>query len=328
MMQQINIYLVICLLSFISAMANDSLQLKRNNIHTNESIIKPNFQEDYNLKLDTLKALKEKFNLNIHFATGASILNEYSMNELSKFADYLNIYTKTNIAIVGHTDNVSQVEINQKLSENRAQSVANFLISKNVNTNQLKKIAGKNFKEPLGDNATEAGRAINRRVELVLLTQQEAATAVANWSAKIAEKTEIPKPKPVPEILKKVLVQFTERKKQTNDVEMELDGLLIDDTKTKSGKDFYDMFYSNWEAPFGAKNYSITISEKPFRLTTTMIAITINDNLVHQAVLQPRQDIIEIQTEEAIAITKDYLSNYEEIMKQLNGDDRSGSGIY
>ena len=88
------------------------------------------------------------------------------------------------------------------------------------------------------------------------------------------------------------------------------------------------MFYSNWEAPSKAKNYSIIISEKPFRLTTTIIVITINENLIYQTILQPRQDIIEMQTEEAIAITMDYLLNYEEIMKQLNGDDRSGSGIY
>ena len=114
----------------------------------------------------------------------------------------------------------------------------------------------------------------------------------------------------------------------TKGVEIEIDGLLVDDTKTKAGKDFYDLFYNNWEAPTAAKNYTITVSEKPFRLNNTMIAISINENLIYQAILQPRQDAIEAQTSEAIYMAQDYLTNYEEIMKQINGDDLSGSGIY
>ena len=322
-------FVIVISLSCINALANDTLQHKTMNLYASEPLIKDySAIENYKIKADTIQALHGKFNLNIHFATGESTLDEFSLKALSKFADYMNINTKTHIAIVGHTDNVSLLEINQKLSENRAQSVANYLISINVNTNQLKKIAGKNFKEPIGDNATEEGRAINRRVELVLLSQQEAAIAKINWSSKLIDKIDTIKPKIVPETFKKILTQIIERKEKTNDEEIELDGLLVDDTKTKSGKDFYDMFYSNWEAPSKAKNYSIIISEKPFRLTTTIIVITINENLIYQTILQPRQDIIEMQTEEAIAITRDYLSNYEEIMKQLNGDDRSGSGIY
>jgi curli production assembly/transport component CsgE len=104
--------------------------------------------------------------------------------------------------------------------------------------------------------------------------------------------------------------------------------LLVDDTKTKTGKDFYDLFYSSWEAPKEAKNYTITVSEKPFRLTTTLIVVSINDNTVYQAILQPRQDIVEGLSADAISITQSYLANYEEIMKELNGEDMSGSGIF
>ena len=134
--------------------------------------------------------------------------------------------------------------------------------------------------------------------------------------------------KPTPAFLKKLVEQVIQQPVKTNDVEIEIDGLLVNDTKTKSGQEFYDLFYDGWEAPKAAKNYSITVSEKPFRLTSTMIVVSINDNVVYQDILQPRQDIIEAQTEEAISTTQNYLANYEEITKQLNGEDLSGSGIY
>jgi curli production assembly/transport component CsgE len=138
------------------------------------------------------------------------------------------------------------------------------------------------------------------------------------------------KTKPIPESLKKLFDQVVNQVKATksNDYEIEIDGLLVDDTKTKTGKDFYDLFYSGWEAPKGAKNYTISVSEKPFRLTSTLIVVSINDNPVYQSVLQPRQDIVEGLSEDAILTTQSYLANYEEIMKQLNGEDMTGSGIF
>lgn len=136
------------------------------------------------------------------------------------------------------------------------------------------------------------------------------------------------KNKPAPTALIKLVEQVTKQPVNSNSDEIEIDGLLVDDTKTKTGKDFYDLFYSGWEAPNQAKSYTITVSEKPFRLSNTIIAISINDNLVYQAILQPRRDILEAMTSEAISTTQEYLANYEEIVKQLNGDDMSGSGIY
>ncbi len=128
--------------------------------------------------------------------------------------------------------------------------------------------------------------------------------------------------------LMKLVNEVIQQKEKLNDIETEIDALLVDDTKTKSGKDFYDLFYAGWEAPESAKNYTITISEKPYRINTTLIVILINETPVYQSVLQPRLDIIEAISEEAILTTQDYLSNYTEIVRQLNGDDMSGSGIY
>lgn len=136
------------------------------------------------------------------------------------------------------------------------------------------------------------------------------------------------KTKPIPQSLKNLFDQVIKQPDKSKDVEIEIDGLLVDDTKTKIGKDFYDLFYGSWEAPPQAKNYTISVSEKPFRLTSTLIVVSINENPVYQAVLQPRQDIVEAMSTEAILTTQSYLANYEEIMKQLNGDDMTGSGIF
>ena len=136
------------------------------------------------------------------------------------------------------------------------------------------------------------------------------------------------KTKPIPESLKKLLEQVVKQPDNSGDLEIEIDGLLVDDTKTKTGKDFYDLFYGSWEAPKDAKNFTITISEKPFRLSSTLIVVSINDTPVYQSVLQPRQDIVEGLSQDAISTTQSYLANYEEIMKQLNGDDMVGTGIF
>lgn len=136
--------------------------------------------------------------------------------------------------------------------------------------------------------------------------------------------------KPVPSVVRKLFDQIIREPLQTKDegIDIEIDGLLIDDTRTKAGKEFYDFFYKNWDAPASAKNFTIIVSEKPFRFISTLITILVNDNLVFQAVIQPRQDIMEALAEQAIMMTQDYLANYEDIMKQLNGEDLSGSGIY
>ena len=136
--------------------------------------------------------------------------------------------------------------------------------------------------------------------------------------------------KQAPEELQQLLndIQKEETEKVSRDAEIEIDGLLIDETKTKNGRDFYDYFYRDWLPPQKAKNYSIFVTERPYRLTTTMIEIRINETLVFQSFLQPRSDIVEMLAQQAIARTALYLQNYEEIVKQLEGADQSGSGIF
>lgn len=134
-----------------------------------------------------------------------------------------------------------------------------------------------------------------------------------------------------PEELKLLLESITNSVAKSNsggDVELEIDGLVIDETKTKGGREFYDLFYRDWSPPEGAKNYTIFIVEKPFRLNQTFIEVSINETRVYQSFLQPRYEYIENIALESITSTQFYLAQYEELIKQLGGEDQSGSGIF
>lgn len=125
---------------------------------------------------NNLKALKVTFDSGILFQTGKSTLNTASKDALSKFATILNNNATMDIAIMGHTDNTGSLEVNQKLSQERAQAVANFLKSKNVAETQIKEVTGKDFQMPVADNATAAGREQNRRVEVYMYASEKMIT--------------------------------------------------------------------------------------------------------------------------------------------------------
>ncbi len=84
---------------------------------------------------------------------------------LNKVADILQRYPNTIIHVVGFTDSVGSESYNMKLSERRAQSVVDYLSSRGVSSSRLFAI-GKGESEPRATNDTEAGRQLNRRVEL------------------------------------------------------------------------------------------------------------------------------------------------------------------
>jgi curli production assembly/transport component CsgE len=112
------------------------------------------------------------------------------------------------------------------------------------------------------------------------------------------------------------------------EIGLEIDGLIVKDTRTKHGGDFYDHFYRNWEAPPNARNFTITIKELPYRLNMTMVIVRINDNEIFRSALQPRREIIISLADYALSRAEEFLVNYEDIMKQLGGEDQTGTGIY
>jgi len=84
---------------------------------------------------------------------------------MDKLADVVVRYGKTSLTIVGHTDNVGSDQYNQKLSERRAVSVAQYFESRHVSPLRLATL-GKGEGEPVASNNTESGRSANRRVEI------------------------------------------------------------------------------------------------------------------------------------------------------------------
>lgn len=122
---------------------------------------------------NNLKAVRVTFDSGILFKTNMSTLNSASRDALTKFSKILSDNPTMDISILGHTDNTGSLELNQKLSQERAQSVANFLKSESVSSSQFKEITGKNYAYPVADNSTVAGRAANRRVEVYMYASEK-----------------------------------------------------------------------------------------------------------------------------------------------------------
>jgi outer membrane protein OmpA-like peptidoglycan-associated protein len=99
------------------------------------------------------------------FDTNSAAIKPGFYSTMDKVADVVIRYGKTTLTIVGHTDNKGTSEHNQKLSEERALSVAHYLGSKDVNPVRLATL-GKGEGEPIASNDTESGRQANRRVEI------------------------------------------------------------------------------------------------------------------------------------------------------------------
>ncbi|MGH8709600.1 MAG: OmpA family protein [Burkholderiales bacterium] len=99
------------------------------------------------------------------FDTDSSSIKPGFHSTMDKVADVVVRYGKTTLTVVGHTDNVGTDAYNQKLSERRALSVAQYLESRRVDGMRLA-TAGKGEAQPVASNASDTGRQANRRVEI------------------------------------------------------------------------------------------------------------------------------------------------------------------
>lgn len=114
-----------------------------------------------------LQAIKVTFNSGILFPTNGSTLSQTSKNELSQFATKMSDMQDTDITIYGHTDNTGPDTVNERLSNERAQSVANYLKNCGIASSRMT-TEGKSYSMPVADNSTKEGRAQNRRVEIYI----------------------------------------------------------------------------------------------------------------------------------------------------------------
>jgi outer membrane protein OmpA-like peptidoglycan-associated protein len=119
-------------------------------------------------KIEGAQVEKVTFESGILFATNSSTLNTESRASLDKFAESLLNNPDTDVKIYGHTDSTGNDQINNPLSQRRAESVYNYLVSKGVSGSRM--IAqGFGSTQPVADNNTVEGRAQNRRVEVYIL---------------------------------------------------------------------------------------------------------------------------------------------------------------
>lgn len=123
-----------------------------------------------------------EFSSNILFGYDKSALSYSAKENLGKLVIVLNEYSETDIEVQGHTDNTGSLAYNQKLSEERANEVSDYLADKGINNSRLT-IKGFGETLPKYENDSESGRTQNRRVEF-LITANEKMKAEAAKAAK------------------------------------------------------------------------------------------------------------------------------------------------
>lgn len=105
---------------------------------------------------------------NVTFATNSSDLRPEFFNVLTSVSKVMKEFDKTVVEVAGHTDSTGSDEYNQGLSERRADSVAQYLVSQGILRQRLITI-GLGESMPVADNASASGRQTNRRVEITMV---------------------------------------------------------------------------------------------------------------------------------------------------------------
>lgn len=104
----------------------------------------------------------------ILFDVDSSTVQPGLRGDLLSVASNLRSYPDSTVQVVGHTDNTGAATYNQRLSERRANAVADVLMEGGVSRGRMQTF-GRGENQPVADNLTEAGKARNRRVEIVIL---------------------------------------------------------------------------------------------------------------------------------------------------------------
>ncbi len=108
----------------------------------------------------------------VRFDTSKSTLTAQAQANLDKLIPVFNSYADTDITIFGYTDSTGSVDFNQKLSEQRAASVKNYLAGKGLSVARFN-TKGLGIADPIADNETVDGRSKNRRVEFAITANEK-----------------------------------------------------------------------------------------------------------------------------------------------------------
>lgn len=126
--------------------------------------------------------------------------------------------------------------------------------------------------------------------------------------------------------------------------------LLLDNTRSKIGRDFYDAFFRHYAGlpkpsvsflptdstksitpnlELDLDAFVVTVDELPaFGVGTTIVSVTLNDQVIWQNYVQFRQEIIEAYATNAAEVVNQYVTNYKDVQRQLESEDQKGSGIF
>ncbi len=129
-------------------------------------VVPPDLERSMEQRIDfTLPPLNGSTRLLVFFETGQSNLLRESRNELDRVVRLLLDHPSLNVEIAGYTDSADAPEQALPLARDRAQAVKSYLVANRISADRITSV-GRGAEKPVGDNATEEGRAQNRRVEL------------------------------------------------------------------------------------------------------------------------------------------------------------------
>ena len=128
-------------------------------------------ERPYTMEYTITATPPKKFTLdNVFFDSGKSTLRAESNKELNELAEFMSLKKSVEIEIAGHTDNVGTPEANQKLSEDRAKAVKQYLEKKGIAPERVT-AKGYGDTQPVADNDTAAGKQKNRRTEVHIIAE-------------------------------------------------------------------------------------------------------------------------------------------------------------
>jgi outer membrane protein OmpA-like peptidoglycan-associated protein len=104
----------------------------------------------------------------VQFTTGNAVLTPESHARLDELVEYMTHKPTSTIQISGHTDNVGKKAVNKKLSQQRADAVRDYLVSKGIDASRIKSV-GYGDEKPIAPNDTPDGRRKNRRIEAIAI---------------------------------------------------------------------------------------------------------------------------------------------------------------
>lgn len=98
-----------------------------------------------------------------------------------------------------------------------------------------------------------------------------------------------------------------------------LGSMILDETRSKMGSNFYSVFYKQWEDPPNVQNFTITVSEQPMRSRGTLVQVEIDNQLVYRDRLEPRYYKTEQAAKQAVKICQRQLKQIATMDDDLAG---------